>query len=72
MNEVEKRKSRFVYRKLAPLVVSATDGDVGGLTYEVSRGEEYVRVNYVNGHVRTVCVTGDSHVALARDVLRVL
>lgn len=72
MEEFQKQKSRFVYRKLAPLVVSATDGDVGGLSYEVSRGEEYVRVNYVNGHTRTVCVTADSRAALARDVLRVL
>lgn len=43
--------------------------EVESLTYIDSRGDEYVRISYKDGHGALACVTGDSGVSLIRDVL---
>ncbi len=40
----------------------------GKMTYT---GEEYIDVHYASGGLRTVCVTGDSRIAMLKDVLKV-
>lgn len=67
------RKSAFCRRELTALL-KAVDSDIEEAEYELcDNGEEYVHILYATtGGVTTVCVTADSLLALARDVLRKL
>lgn len=66
------RKRDFVERELSCMLIKA-DADIYGAEYLTSaEGEEYVLVFFRNGHIKNICVTADSMMALARDVLRVL
>ncbi len=40
----------------------------GKMTYT---GEEYIDVHFESGSLRTVCVTGDSRLAMIKDVMKV-
>lgn len=63
------KKARFIYTKLLPMVL-ACEPDVDRLNYEACGEDETVVIRYTDGYARRVTVTGDSHIALARDVLR--
>lgn len=67
------RKSAFCERELTALL-KAVDSDIEKAEYELcDNGEEYVHILYATtGGVTTVCVTADSLLALARDVLKKL
>ena len=72
MDEVCRDKQRFVDRKLAPMLVALGVG-VAGCDYALDgRLEEFVWVRFENGFKRRVCVTGDSNLAIALDVLGAL
>ena len=67
------RKSAFCRRELTALL-KAVDSDIEKAEYELcDNGEEYVHILYATtGGQTTVCVTADSLLALARDVLKKL
>ena len=66
-------KSAFCRRELTALL-KAVDRDIEKAEYELcDNGEEYVHILCATtGGVITVCVTADSLLALARDVLKKL
>lgn len=71
-------KSIFVKQMLQPTIV-ATGREVERLDYKVEVDpkhpgyrEEYVVVTYLGGFSRQVCVSGDSLVAIIKDVLKVV
>ena len=66
---VYEAKAQFVKFQLAPFQAALTGGDVAGVWYERGRANEFVLVRFAGGYDRRVCVTGDSHKAMARDVL---
>lgn len=72
MNSEQKSKQRFVDRRLAPLMQSASGNDVSAVAYLVEAHEEFVRIRFRNGYEKRVCVTGDSLKALAVDCLRAI
>lgn len=65
-------KNLFVKQFLKPTLMAA-DKTISDVTYMKSAaGEEYVTVKYHTGDVSRATVTGDSCVALIKDVLEVL
>lgn len=65
-------KNFFVKQFLKPTLMAA-DKTISDVTYMKScAGEEYVTVKYRTGDVSRATVTGDSCVALIKDVLEVL
>lgn len=64
-------KSAFCKAELSALL-KAVDRGIRNARYEEIDGEEYVRINYDNGSNRRICVTADSLIAMARDVLGVV
>ena len=73
MNMECMHKSMFCEKELTALL-KAVDSDIEKAEYELcDNGEEYVHILYATtGGVTTVCVTADSLLALARDVLKKL
>ena len=73
MNTERMCKSAFCERELTALL-KAVDSDIEKAEYELcDNGEEYVHILYATtGGVTTACVTADSLLALARDVLKKL
>lgn len=61
-------KERFVRYRLSPLLVDAYD-EVLGATYEEIGKTEVVNINYFDGAIVVIDVTGDSLPALIQDVL---
>ena len=64
-------KSAFCKAELTAFL-KAVDRDIRNARYEEIGDEEYVRINFNNGSSRRVCVTADSLLAMARDVLKVV
>lgn len=49
------------------------DSDIKDCTYFVDgRSEEFVSVHYQSGHKLKICVSADSFLGIAQDVLRVI
>lgn len=69
MKEMYERKKRFVENELSSCLKVA-DCDVVRLVYSQVFGEENVIIHFVGGGTRAVNVTGDSHAAIIRDVMR--
>lgn len=70
---VEVVKRTFCERELTKLL-RAVDRDIERAEYELcENGEEYVHILYATtGGQKTVCVSADSLLAMARDVLKVV
>ena len=68
-SKVLEEKRQFVNCELTSLVYKV-DSSVALLRYEYENGDEFVTIEYRNGHNQKVDVTADSLVALARDVLK--
>ncbi len=70
---VELVKRTFCERELTQLL-RAVDRDIERAEYELcENGEEYVHILYATtGGQKTVCVSADSFLAMARDVLEVV
>jgi hypothetical protein len=69
MTEEQLNKALYVKKELSAAAKKA-DSNICGLEYEVFNREEYVRIEYANGHFARVCVTADSLPALSCDVFR--
>jgi hypothetical protein len=62
-------KEKFVEEYLKPLLIAT--GDFEDATYERNvYGEEYVTVTWRGGHEMPVCVSCDSEMAMAFDVIK--
>lgn len=76
MTSSEKDKVRFVTSDLSVMLVKASNGEIEQAYYnvvEIAGGrDEYVSVYTYNEMLAFVDVTGDSKMALVRDVMRVL
>ena len=68
-SKVLEEKRQFVNCELTSLIYKV-DSSVARLRYEYDNGDEFVTIEYRNGHNQKVDVTADSLVALARDVLK--
>lgn len=65
-------KNLFV-KQFLKLTLMAADKSISDVTYMKSAaGEEYVTVKYHSGSASRALVTGDSCIALIKDVLEVL
>lgn len=65
-------KKNFVSYYLSPMLRKA-DNKIYSAEYDTdSNGNEFVTVTYINGYKKTVCVTGDSLIALMDDVIKKL
>lgn len=73
--EIYKEKENFIKDKLLPFI-TAIDSNIIDMEYHVlSRSPydlEYVLIKWKNAGDQRVYITGDSLLALAKDVLRVL
>lgn len=64
------RKADFVRGELTMLLTAADESIVSCVFHVTSEGEELVDVIYRNHYHRNVCVSADSLMAIALDVLR--
>ena len=65
-------KKNFVSYYLSPMLRKA-DNKIYSAEYDTDdSGNEFVTVTYINGYKKTVCVTGDSLIALMDDVIKKL
>lgn len=65
-------KKNFVSYYLSPMLRKA-DNKIYSAEYDIDNsGNEFVTVTYINGYKKTVCVTGDSLIALMDDVIKKL
>ena len=65
-------KKNFISYYLSPMLRKA-DNKIYSAEYDTdSNGNEFVTVTYINGYKKTVCVTGDSLIALMDDVIKKL
>lgn len=65
-------KKNFTSYYLSPMLRKA-DNKIYSAEYDTdSNGNEFVTVTYINGYKKTVCVTGDSLIALMDDVIKKL
>ena len=71
MSDIYEEKRRFVENHVGPMLVAASEGDVCKVIYDEYVDEEIVNVVFASGHVKHVCVTGDSLKAIVQDVLKV-
>lgn len=62
-------KKRFVSR-LGILLADVKRLEIYSLLYVADGGDEYVDIKYQNGAVKTVCITGDSELAIIKDVIK--
>lgn len=63
-------KKNFVSYYLSPMLRKA-DNKIYSAEYNTDDNDnEFITVTYINGCKRTVCVTGDSLIALIADVLK--
>lgn len=60
-------------REMGKLIGRYTrESDVESITYRVDGCVEYADIRFINGHTRSVNVTGDSCLAILHDVYRAL
>lgn len=53
------------------LITTRAGEDLESAAYEMRKdGEEFITLTFSNGNKKRICVTGDSGVAMAQDVLR--
>lgn len=73
--EIYKEKENFIKDKLLPLL-QEIDGNIIGAEYRVLCRSpydlEYILIHWKTAEDQRVYITGDSLLALAKDVLRVL
>ena len=68
-SEVLEEKREFVNCELTSLIYKVGNS-IARLIYQYDNGDEFVTIEYRNGHNQKVDVTADSLIALARDVLK--
>ena len=68
MTDVQRDKQQFVRKHISGLV-KALDPRIKRVEFKIRDGEEFVVLSYDDRHDKYICVTADSLVALARDVL---
>lgn len=64
-------KSRFVTR-LGILLEGVENLEIDHLVYNGADADEYVDIKYKNGYARRICVTGDSELAIIKDVIKAI
>ena len=65
-------KKNFTSYYLSSMLRKA-DNKIYSAEYDTdSNGNKFVTVTYINGYKKTVCVTGDSLIALMDDVIKKL
>lgn len=64
-------KQHFIANELSALL-RKIDVDIKSAEYITEHGEEYVVIKFSNGYAKKVCVTADSILAIAKDVLKVI
>ena len=65
-------KKREFIEALGDILREYSREDVDYISYAVVGGEEYAQIIYKNGHRKQVCITGDSCVAVMKDLYRAL
>ena len=69
LSDTVSEKTEFVHKYLAPMV-KAIDGAIAELEYTCRESNEFVIIRYKCGTNTVVCVSRNSLVTLARDVLK--
>lgn len=64
------RKADFVRGELTMLLTSADESIISCVFHVTVEGEEFVDVIYRNHYHRNICVSADSLMAIALDVIR--
>lgn len=62
-------KERITEQLYYLLITTRAGEDLESAAYEMRKdGEEFITLTFSNGNKKRICVTGDSGVAMARDV----
>lgn len=65
-------KKREFIEALGDILREYSREDVNYISYVTLGGEEFAEIVYMNGHRKQVCITGDSCVAVMKDLYRAL
>ena len=65
--KIHEQKRRFVENELKAALKGSVPS-ITNVTYKTKNGEEIVTIHFIDGEKKPVCVTGDSLLAVAKDV----